>query len=60
MVYNNGYWYYADGKTIKKSDAYGTSMSTVLTETGNVSIIGLSQGKLQYKVGSTVKTVAFK
>lgn len=60
MVYNNGYWYYADGKTIKRSDAYGKDMSTVLTETGNVSIIGLSQGKLQYKVNGTVKTVSVK
>ncbi|MBO4615997.1 MAG: hypothetical protein J5717_01480 [Lachnospiraceae bacterium] len=60
MVYSDGYWYYADGKTIKKSDAYGKDMSTVLTETGNVSIIGLSQGKLQYKVNGTVKTISVK
>lgn len=60
MVYANGYWYYADGATIKKSDAYGYSTSTVLTETGNVSIISLSQGKLQYKVNGTVKTINVK
>lgn len=60
MVYANGYWYYADGKTIKKSDAYGTKNVTVLTESANVSIIGVSQGKIQYKVNGVVKTTAAK
>lgn len=60
MVYANGYWYYADGKNIKKSDAYGNSMSTVLTEAANVSIIGVSQGKLQYKVNGVVKSISVK
>ena len=56
MFYYNGYWYYTDGKTVKKSDAYGTKTSTVLTESSNVSIISLSQGKLQYKVNGSIKT----
>ena len=60
MVYSNGYWYYASGKSIKRSDAYGNNMSTVLTAAGNVSIIGVSQGKLQYKVNGTVKTLTLK
>ena len=60
MVYNNGFWYYADGDKIMKSDAYGKNKSTVLTETANVSIISLSQGKIQYKVNGVVKSIGIK
>ena len=59
-MYYNGYWYYADGKTIMKSDAYGKSRSVVLTETGSVSIMDMSQGSLQYKVNGTVKRISVK
>lgn len=60
MVYCDGFWYYADGKQIKRSNIEGTNMSTVLTEGNDVCIMSLSQGVLQYKVNGVVKTLKIK
>lgn len=60
MVYCEGFWYYADGTRIVRSDIEGRNSTTVLTESSNISIISLSQGVLQYKVNGITKTIKVK
>lgn len=60
MVYCDGFWYYADGTKIMKSNIEGTKVSTVLTEGKDVCIISLSQGVLEYKVNGITKALKIK
>lgn len=57
MAYYEGYWYYGDGKTIKKAKIDGSDMSIVSEEDESVLVKEIKNGTLIYTVNNVRKTI---
>ena len=60
MLYHDGKWYYANGKSIYKNDAYGNCEEEVYTGTSNVTLVGITNDVLSYTQSGQVKTIILK
>ncbi len=56
LYFYNGYWYYADGSSIKCAQLTDSAGNTVVTADGNIQIVSVKDGIISYKVGSTEYT----
>jgi hypothetical protein len=57
MLYNDGYWYYADGNKIMKAHIDGSDMSVVAEENSDVKLIGFTDGILHFSVSGVEKSL---
>ncbi len=53
LYYYDGYWYYADGSSVKCATLTDSTGNEVFTASGNVQLVSITDGIISYKVGST-------
>lgn len=58
MLYEDGFWYYAEENMIKKSKIDGSEKSTVVEENSSVEMVSLENGVVSYKASGQTKSIS--
>lgn len=57
MRYRDGFWYYADGNRLLRSDIDGSTKTIIAQEEAPVELLELTEGKITYRFGENIQTI---